>query len=76
MIGFLPFPSTHPTETVSLGLLFLFMFLKLIFIYLERETKSEWGGAEREGDSLPSSFHDVSAELDAGLKLTNHEIRT
>ena len=34
------------------------------------------GGAEREGERIPSRFHAVSAEPNAGLDLTNHEIVT
>ena len=38
-----------------------------------------WGGAEREGDTeseADSRLRAVSAEPDAGLKLTDHEIMT
>ena len=34
------------------------------------------GGAEREGEKIPSRLCAVSAEPDAGLKLTNPEIMT
>ena len=34
------------------------------------------GGAEREGDTIPSGLWAVSAESDAGLKPTTREIMT
>ena len=34
------------------------------------------GGAEREGERIPSRLHAVSAEPDAGLDLINCEIMT
>ena len=34
------------------------------------------GGAEREGERIPSRLHTVSAEPEAGLELMNHEIMT
>ena len=34
------------------------------------------GGAEREGERIPSRLHAVSAEPNVGLKLTNREIVT
>ena len=34
------------------------------------------GGAEREGERIPSRLCTVSTEPDMGLKLTNHEIMT
>ena len=34
------------------------------------------GGAEREGERIPSRFHAVSAEPDVGLDLMNREIKT
>ena len=34
------------------------------------------GEAEREGDRILSRLRTVSAEPDAGLELTNHEIMT
>ena len=45
----------------------------------EREGKAGcMGGAEREGgrERIPNRFHNVSAEPDVGLELTNHEIMT
>ena len=49
--------------------------LKCVFIYFESGRDSR-GGTEREADRIPSRPHVVSAEPDAGLDLTNHEIRT
>ena len=34
------------------------------------------GGAERQGERIPSRLRAVSAEPDAGLDLTDHEIMT
>ena len=34
------------------------------------------GGAQGEGQRIPSRLRAVSTEPDAGLKLTNHEIAT
>ena len=34
------------------------------------------GGAEREGERIPSRLHAVSVEPDAGLELTSQEIVT
>ena len=47
-------------------------FLK--FIYSEREQAG--GGAEREGERIPSRLLTVSAEPDAGLEPSNCEIMT
>ena len=35
-----------------------------------------WGGADREGERIPSRLLAVSAEPDTGLNLTNSEIMT
>ena len=46
---------------------------------IERERKERergGGGAEREGERIPSMFHTTSAEPNTRLKLTNYEIRT
>ena len=32
------------------------------------------GEGQREGERIPNRFHTVSAEPNAGLELTNHEI--
>ena len=53
-----------------------FFFSKFIFIYFEREIESKGGGAEREGDRIPSRLCAVSSEPDAGLEPMNHEIMT
>ena len=59
------------------------MFFKLFNVYSflrEREREHKWGrGREREGDTgseTDSSLWAVRTELDAGPKLTNHEIMT
>ena len=52
-----------------------FYFFKCLFILRERERASK-GGAEREGDRIPSRLHAVSAEPNMGLKPTNCEIMT
>ena len=53
-----------------------FKVLKNVYLFLqrerEREREHEWGGSERE--RIPSRLHAVSAELDAGLNLTNYKI--
>ena len=46
-----------------------------LFIYFERE-RVRRGGAEREGERIPSRLHTVSAKPDAGLKLENRELMT
>ena len=46
-------------------------------IYSEKESKQEQGrGRDRGRERIPSRLHAVSAEPDAGLELTNHEIMT
>ena len=43
----------------------------------EREREGKWGrDRERGRERIPYRFCDVIMELDAGLKLTNHEIMT
>ena len=44
-----------------------------MFIYIFLRGR---GGAERGRERIPSRLHTFSAEPDAGLKLTNHEIMT
>ena len=43
-----------------------------LFIYFKRE--STQGGAEREGERIPSRLHAARAELNVRLNLTNHEM--
>ena len=60
-------------------LFFYFILLKKFFkcIYFERENDEGQREREREGrERIPSRFCIVSAEPDAGLGLTNHEIMT
>ena len=45
-------------------------FFKKMFIF-EREGMRGWGGAEKEGDRIPSRLRTVSAESNMGFKLTN-----
>ena len=42
----------------------------------EERKRMSWGGAEREGQRIPSRLCTVSAEADMGLDLTNCEIMT
>ena len=42
----------------------------------ERESKSEQGGTESEGERIPSKFCMAIRELNVELKLTNHETIT
>lgn len=49
MIDFLPFPSTQPTETIDLGLLFLF---KVLLILPRHTSKKEAGDVV--GDQNPA----------------------
>ena len=44
-------------------------------MYFEREPVSR-GGAEREGERIPSRLWAVSTEPDLGLEPTDHEIMT
>ena len=44
-----------------------------MFIYFERDSTSR-GGAEREGERIPSRLCTISTEPDVGLELTNPEI--
>ena len=46
------------------------------YLFILREVESKQGGAEREGDRIPSRLHAVSIEPDVGLELTSHEIVT
>ena len=47
------------------------------FIYFERERTSRGGSErERERQRIPSRLPTTSTELDAGLKVMNHEIMT
>ena len=60
-----------------LFLFFLFLKKNLLFIYFERERESaSRRGAEKEGDIEPEAGFELSAESDAGLKLTDLEIMT
>ena len=53
----------------------MFFFFK--FIYFERETEHEQGrDRERGRHRIPSRFHVVGAESDAGFELVNGEIMT
>ena len=47
-----------------------------LFIFERERKKANRGGAEREGDRIPSRLHAVSTEPDAGLEFMNHEIMT
>ena len=47
----------------------------LMFIYFERERASR-GGAEREGDGIPSRLRTVIVEPNAELEPRNHETVT
>ena len=51
-----------------------FTFLKCLFSF-ERQCK-RGGGAEREGQRIPSRLHTDNIESDVGLKLPNREITT
>ena len=71
------------SESLFLSAFYL-CFWKFIFVYFwERERESartrahtSGGGAEREGDRIPSRLRTVSAEPYVGLELMNHEIMT
>ena len=56
------------------GLIFFFHFYLFILKEGEREREGEraykWGGAEREGERIPSRLDTVRADPDAGLDLT------
>ena len=56
----------------------MFVFVCLLFIFeKERESEKEQGRNRQRGRGrIPSRLHAVSAETDAGLRLTNHEIMT
>ena len=41
-----------------------------------RERRREEGGAEREGETIPSKLSAASSEPDTGLKLTNQTVRS
>ena len=58
-------------------MLLLFIFLSL-FIYFQRDRERERERESRGGarERIPSRLHAISAEPDAGLNLTNHEIMT
>ena len=51
--------------------LFVGWFLSLFFVLRERERTER---AERQGERISSRLHNVSAEPDDGLKLTNYKI--
>ena len=50
-----------------------FYLKKFLNLFIERESR---GGAEREGERIPSRLCAVSVELDAGIDPTNCEIMT
>ena len=57
----------------------LFLSLFILRERVEREQEhgcQRRGGAEREGERIPSRLLTVSAEPDTGLEPTNHEIMT
>ena len=65
--------------TCSFHCHFIAFFNVYLFILRERERereRAEEGQRQREGERIPSKLHAVSAEPDAGLKLTNREIVT
>ena len=47
------------------------MFLKFIYLFIGGGGRQ---GRERGREIIPSRLHIVSAELDSGLELMNHEI--
>ena len=48
-----------------------------MYLFLRERERDREGGAEREGErENPSRLRAVSAEPDAGLELTTHEITT
>ena len=51
-----------------------FKFLNIYKFFLREREQGR--SRERGGDRIPSRLHTVSADLDAGLELTNHEIMT
>ena len=51
-------------------------FLSLFLFILRKTQRANGGGAEREGDRIPSRLHTVSAKLDKGLELMSREIMT
>ena len=55
----------------------MYMYILGLFILKQRDRENR-GGAEREGEreKIPSRVCTVNAELNAGLKPTNHEIKT
>ena len=50
-------------------------FISLFFFFLEKEKESR-GGAERDGERIPSRLQALSSEPDMGLDLMNREIMT
>ena len=56
----------------------LSFFLSLFLFILRKIQIVSWGGggAEREGDRIPSGLRTVRTEPNAGLELMNHEIMT
>ena len=51
--------------------LFLFLFLSSFLFILRERWRASRGGAEREGDRIPSRLHAVSTESEAGLAGTH-----
>ena len=63
-------------HTVALSF-FFFFFSLMIYFQREKETEhASGGGAEREGETIPSRLRAVRAESDAGLEPMNREIMT
>ena len=52
------------------------MVLKFFFYFFREKERTSRGGAERQGERIPSRLPSVSAEHDTGLNLTNREIIT
>ena len=60
--------------TVSVSSFVVFFFLSL-FIYFKKES-THGGGAEREGERIPSRLRTVGVQSNVGLELRNLEITT
>ena len=58
-----------------LAYIFIIFFFLSLFIFRESEREQELG-RDREGETIQSRLHAVSAEPNEGLELTNHEIMT
>ena len=49
----------------------IYIYILNIYLFLREKGNTNWGGAEREGERIPSRFLAVSLEPNVGLDVAN-----